>query len=114
MHPSQCQPEPWDARFRYTKYLDWAQDPYYLESNERLGEDGEPKTPFSKSPLQWAGWYQLKDDNDFWDHAALCFIADMGMSPVSLVPGKYRQETGPMFVFFMTSLYFCCLNPAFV
>ncbi len=58
--------------------------------------------------------FQLKDDNDVWDQSALCFVADMGMNPVSLVPSKYRQEIGPMFVFPIISLYFCCLNPVFV
>jgi len=101
VHPSQCQSEPWDYRFQFTKYLDWAQDPYYRERNERLDEDGEPKRPSAESPLQWAGWYQLKDDGDIWDQAALCFVADMGMNPADLVPSKYRQESGPMYVIFL-------------
>ena len=90
--------------------MDWAQDPYYLECNHRLGKDSKPKQPFSDPPLQWAGWYQLKDDNDVWDQAALCFIADMGMNPADLVPSKYRPEGGPMFVFSVISLCFFRLN----
>jgi hypothetical protein len=105
VHPSQCQPEPWDSRFRFTRYLDWAQDPHYRERNERLSGDGTEKQPSAEPPLQWAGWYQLKDDNDIWDQASLCFVVDMGASPVDLLPSKYRQNKGPMCVSPEISVY---------
>lgn len=111
VHPSQCRPEPWNYRFWFTDYLDWTQDPYYRECNERLGEGGEPEQSSTESHLRWAGWYQLKDENDIWDQAALCFVADMGMNPIDLIPNKYRQEIGPMYVPLRIFVYFYRPNP---
>lgn len=69
-------------------------DPVYAERNEPTSSTRTNSDTVGGGGLDWAGWFELTSEGEKITTPSLCFLADIFVNSVALLPEDHREGLG--------------------